>query len=78
MPVIECRCGMVMSVVADEPRTCCIRCGSVKFRELEQWNPIGGTRWRPDVRPLAGGYAEGAFVRVGGSLAESIRDGSHI
>jgi len=27
MPILECRCGMVMSVPAENPRQSCIRCG---------------------------------------------------
>jgi hypothetical protein len=27
MPVVECDCGMVMSVASGGRRTCCIRCG---------------------------------------------------
>lgn len=34
MPIIECACGMVMSVSAHEPRHCCIRCGGVELRVL--------------------------------------------
>lgn len=34
MPVLECSCGMVMSVSAAEPRVSCIRCGGVKLRVL--------------------------------------------
>jgi hypothetical protein len=34
MPVIECSCGMVMSVPAKGPRGCCIRCGGVEFQIL--------------------------------------------
>ncbi len=36
MPVIECTCGMVMSVPARGPRACCIRCGGVEFHVLER------------------------------------------
>ena len=34
MPVLECSCGMVMSVSAAEPRVSCIRCGGVTLRVL--------------------------------------------
>jgi hypothetical protein len=34
MPVIECACGMVMSVPRDGPRASCIRCGAVVFRPV--------------------------------------------
>jgi len=35
MPVIECSCGMVMSVPAHEARVGCIRCGGIEFRVLK-------------------------------------------
>ena len=31
MPVLECSCGMIMSVSAAEPRKNCIRCGSTNL-----------------------------------------------
>jgi hypothetical protein len=34
MPVLECTCGMVMSVAAARPRATCIRCRGAKLREL--------------------------------------------
>jgi hypothetical protein len=37
MPLIECSCGMMMSVSTAEPRSCCIRCGGVEFRLVEKW-----------------------------------------
>jgi hypothetical protein len=40
MPVLECSCGMVMSVTAAKPRNTCIRCGGVEFRELERLIPV--------------------------------------
>jgi hypothetical protein len=40
MPVIECSCGMVMSVSVAEPRNKCIRCSGVEFRELRNFKPI--------------------------------------
>jgi hypothetical protein len=40
MPVIECSCGMVMSVSVAKPRNKCIRCGGVEFRELENIKPV--------------------------------------
>jgi hypothetical protein len=36
MPVLECSCGMVMSVSIAKPRNMCIRCGGVEFQELEK------------------------------------------
>jgi hypothetical protein len=39
MPVLECSCGMVMSVSIAKPRNMCIRCGGAEFRELESFDP---------------------------------------
>jgi predicted nucleic acid-binding Zn-ribbon protein len=36
MPLIECACGMMMSVSMREPRKRCIRCGGVEFRFVER------------------------------------------
>jgi hypothetical protein len=36
MCVIECSCGMVMSISALDPRNQCIRCGGIEFRMLNQ------------------------------------------
>ena len=36
MPVIECTCGMVMSVPSRAARASCIRCGGVEFHLLKQ------------------------------------------
>jgi hypothetical protein len=35
MPVVECSCGMVMSISVARPRHKCIRCGSSEIREVE-------------------------------------------
>jgi hypothetical protein len=35
MPVVECSCGMVMSISVARPRHNCIRCGSSEIREVE-------------------------------------------
>ena len=40
MPVIECSCGMVMSVSVAKPRNTCIRCGGVTFHEPDEINPV--------------------------------------
>ena len=40
MPIIECSCGMVMSISVATPRNTCIRCGGVEFRELERFNAV--------------------------------------
>ena len=40
MPVLECSCGMVMSISVAKPRNTCIRCGGAEFRELDHINSI--------------------------------------
>jgi hypothetical protein len=40
MAVLECSCGMVMSVSVAKPRNTCIRCGGVEFRELDRFKPV--------------------------------------
>lgn len=35
MPVLECSCGMVMSISTAAPRETCIRCGSVGLQPLK-------------------------------------------
>jgi hypothetical protein len=40
MPIIECSCGMFMSLSSAEPRTRCIRCGGVEFRFVEKWAAV--------------------------------------
>jgi hypothetical protein len=40
MPVVECSCGMVMSVSVVQPRSSCIRCGSSDIRELHWPDPV--------------------------------------
>jgi hypothetical protein len=39
MPVIECSCGMVMSVAAADPRSSCIRCGGVELQTMTLRKP---------------------------------------
>lgn len=36
MSVLECTCGMVMSVSAADPRNTCIRCGRGELRMFER------------------------------------------
>lgn len=36
MPVIECACGMVMSIASDDSRCYCIRCGGLEFRVVSE------------------------------------------
>ena len=81
MPIIQCACGMVMSVAADEPRHCCIRCGGVKLRVVAMTDHQRCT----DVgnRDRLGTVVRGAnlvplvtpwIVTV----AEDINDGAHV
>ena len=44
MPVIECSCGMIMSLSTGERRCSCIRCGGVEFRVVEKSGCL-----RPDL-----------------------------
>jgi hypothetical protein len=39
MAVMECNCGMVMSVSAAMPRKTCIRCGGMNLHELKSLVP---------------------------------------
>jgi hypothetical protein len=79
MPVIECTCGMVMSLSA-VPRNNCIRCGGVEFRVIEST-----LRCRADNCSFAAGFAVVDSSRAGLSLvggeilaAATLDDGSHI
>jgi hypothetical protein len=49
MPVLECSCGMVMSISIATPRNTCIRCGGVEFRELERFKPVVRTMDFPSL-----------------------------
>ena len=40
MSVIECSCGMIMSLPAVDPRRCCIRCGGIEFRVIENGDTV--------------------------------------
>jgi hypothetical protein len=40
MPVLECSCGMVMSVSVAKPRNTCIRCGGMDFREMQHFDLV--------------------------------------
>ena len=40
MPVLECACGMVMSVAATKLRNTCIRCGSASLSEFAQTQSV--------------------------------------
>ena len=55
MPVIECSCGMVMSVAARDPRACCIRCGGVEFHILERREVVSESSERRGDLSATGG-----------------------
>ena len=65
MPVIECSCGMIMSVPTTEPRACCIRCGGVEFRFVEKQ----GERVRANATPFLPRTAIAASTKSRGELA---------
>ena len=52
MPVLECSCGMVMSVPVAKPRNTCIRCGAVEFRELVHFQPVVNMTDRASPIPI--------------------------
>jgi hypothetical protein len=56
MPVLECSCGMVMSISTATPRNKCIRCGGIEFRELERFQAVArATGFASQVRNTIGG-----------------------
>lgn len=63
MPVLECNCGMVMSISATISRAKCIRCGGVRFRQLfvgrvTAINPIETTQAAACATPNLGWSSE--------------------
>jgi hypothetical protein len=81
MPIIECACGMVMSVAADEPRCCCIRCGGVELRMLSMTDH----RRRTDVRDgdqlraaARGGELAPLLTPWTVAVAEDIHEAAHV
>lgn len=77
MPVIECSCGMVMSVPAGGSRFCCIRCGCLEFQVLERWeiHERRGQAISPTMpsRPILS-----TMALVGAAMMEPISSGSNI
>ena len=77
--VVECSCGMVMSISTNAPRAYCIRCGGIDFHvignlsgnSLRSHQPVGVDAGRERVGPLA-------FECAGYSIAAYIGDGSDI
>jgi hypothetical protein len=80
MPVIECSCGMMMSVPAAEPRSCCIRCGGVEFRLVEKWDPARATRGEFALRPPRADCAQSPLdlTTIGLAVAEPVGEGAYI
>jgi predicted nucleic acid-binding Zn-ribbon protein len=80
MPLIECSCGMMMSVSAAEPRSCCIRCGGVEFRLVEKWQAARSTATpfvpRASFSDCAPSRRE--VVTSGLAVAESMGEGAYI
>ncbi len=71
MPVIECTCGMVMSVPARGPRVCCIRCGRAEFHLLEPYEDH--PRAEPAVfAPRSKGRPNPALSLLGAAFAAPI------
>jgi len=80
MPVIECSCGMVMSIARAKPRRCCIRCGGVEFRLIEKWQAVDSLplpflpfSTSADCAPLR---REVATIAI--AVAEPIGEGAYI
>jgi hypothetical protein len=74
MPVIECSCGMVMSISAATPRKSCIRCGGAEFRELVWRGPV---EIKVDCSPLLPATTDGycfsmALLATAGAAPESV------
>jgi hypothetical protein len=67
MPVLECSCGMVMSVSIAKPRTMCIRCGGVEFRELERFKlDVKATNCAPQAPTIICANYTGSLSELGG------------
>jgi hypothetical protein len=72
MPVIECSCGMVMSVSDAEPRRNCIRCRGIEFRVLHGSKPANQALERWTGAPFTIGNASPlALSQVGRSVTDS-------
>lgn len=80
MPVIECSCGMMMSVSTAEPRTRCIRCGGVEFRFVEKWESAGGAQMPFLPRPTSANRARLSreLETIGLVVAEPTCEGAYI
>lgn len=65
MAVVECSCGMVMSISAAKPRIRCIRCGGVKFQELEHGTVGSGGLSRPAMRTVGSRRSRVSLIPLG-------------
>lgn len=79
MPVVECSCGMVMSLSARDPRTCCIRCGGVELHIL----PRRDNSQRIERSTLSASAAGGArptmaLPGIATVMADALSYASHI
>jgi hypothetical protein len=72
MPVIECSCGMVMSVSAAEPRNSCIRCGGAEFHELGHRKPIANMAGRLPARTVTGSGSPLAAIVMSENVTEPV------
>lgn len=80
MPVVECSCGMMMSVSSARPRTCCIRCGGIEFRFIEKTSPADGAPVKFVPRPRSSDHARLPcdLTAVGLVVVQPIADGACI
>jgi hypothetical protein len=78
MPVLECSCGMVMSVSVAKPRITCIRCGGAEFRELQHFDLVVNTMDNTPLLPLTtcGNGLRISPWSLGGKAASSLAVGS--
>jgi len=80
MPVMECQCGMVMSVSAAGSPVRCLRCGGSQLARLGQSTAECHTRvdLHDVIARTASFRAPPRWARPGATVAEWMRDGSHI
>ena len=79
MPVMECSCGMIMSLPSDGSRHRCIRCGGEKlqlFGATAAFN-VAGQRFAPPRRNRRQTIPYLLLAKLDPS-GNDIRDGSHI
>lgn len=59
MPIIECTCGMVMSLATEDSRTYCIRCG-----RAARHDSVRGQANRNSVSPASAWRTNAQFARL--------------